>query len=204
MVLIAFLSAMSPTNFNDKSYSLCDTAESVKRVVQLLSSASYLAFDCEGENLGEEGGRLAILSLAATDVSPLHVYLFDAITLSDDELAPVFDLLTSTEHVKIMFDARMDFSELHHHHSVRLSGVLDLQLADIESRARRGEGVANQLERLSPYLRRNDVAKDRAGYATIHRLNGLGFCMKEHGIVDNIDDAKPCMPVSPFTYSEQS
>lgn len=168
-------------------YTLCDTPSSVAPAVVALSAASHLAFDSEGLCLGEIDGKLSLIALAGLPTTDPHVYLFDALALNTEQLEPVFELLRSEKHMKVMFDGRMDFSEVFHRHGVRLAAVLDPQLADVESRSRRGESFDKQRERLSPYLSRNEVAKQMHSYLQVHRLNGLAFCAKEHGV----DDDKP-------------
>lgn len=171
------------------AYTLCDTPSSVASAINALSSASYLAFDAEGKSLGERGGKLSVIALAVVPAAHPHAYLFDALSLDAVQLKPIFDLLHSQHPIKVVFDARMDFSELLHRHGVRLSAVLDLQLADVESRSLRGEDMDRQLERLSPYLARNEVRQQKTSYTQVQRLNGLAFCAKEHGVGD--DEGKP-------------
>lgn len=176
------------------AYTLCNTSGIVASATKKLSSAAYLAFDCEGQNLGEGKGRLSVISLATLPRIDPHVYLFDAIALTSKQLEPVFKLLQSRDHTKIMFDGRMDFSQLYHYHNTCLTTVLDLQLADVESRSRRGEGLNEQLQRLFPFVTRNEITRQQSSYTQIHRLNGLASCAKEHGVVACGNDAKPREP----------
>jgi exonuclease 3'-5' domain-containing protein 1 len=158
------------------------------RAVEALRSCSYIVCDCEGVSLGGKGGKLSLISLRAlpTVDNPVpHIYLIDAIALDDRVLRPVYDLLQSNVYTKVMFDARMDWCELYHRHGVNLTRVLDLQLADVLSRRRRGEDSNRQLERLSPFLKTDEVRRHRELYALVQRLNGLGSCITEHGIVSN-------------------
>ncbi|KIP10779.1 hypothetical protein PHLGIDRAFT_41854, partial [Phlebiopsis gigantea 11061_1 CR5-6] len=159
-----------------------------------LRSCSYIVCDCEGTNLGSQGGSLSLIILLGipTDNQGPHVYLIDAITLGKSNMEPVFALLRSEQCTKIMYDARMDWSELFHHHNVKLARVLDLQLADIQSRRRRGETENQQLARLSPFCGEADVKSHRSSYAKIHRLNSLESCAVEHGVVGANEKVKIC------------
>lgn len=171
---------------------LCNNVATMTRAVSALRSCSYIVCDCEGTNLGSQGGTLSLIILLGipTDNQEPHIYLIDAITLGTRNMLPVFDLLRSEEHTKIMYDARMDWSELFHRHNVELSHVLDLQLADIQSRRRRGETENQQLARLPPYCGEADVKSHRSSYTKIHRLNSLESCAAEHGVTSATEKVK--------------
>ena len=171
------------------TYTLCDTTATASEAVEVLRHYRYLALDCEGIDLGTVGGKLSVIAMAglsdatrvATDVS-IHVFLFDVLTLEPTLLEPAFALLRSPHVTKVVFDGRMDFSELFHRHGVELIQVLDLQLADVESRRIRGESLEKQLDRLSSYCQRREVQSQPRSYHYVHRLNGLAFCASEHGV----------------------
>lgn len=158
----------------------------MNRAVDALRSSSYIICDCEGSDLGSRGGNLSIISLAAlptsADPDP-RIYLIDAIKLSDQQLQPIYNLLQSDQHTKIMYDARSDWCEFYHRHGVELVRVLDLQLADIESRRARNETQEQQLARLPLFCSEEEVKNYRTSYTKIHRLNGLGASALEHGAV---------------------
>lgn len=165
---------------------VCDDVTAVTEAIKALQSYSYIACDCEGLSLGEERGSFSLIALggiSTSDVDSIQVYLFDAIKLGKDGLQPVFELLGSDERKKVVFDGRMDYSELYHRYNgAELAPVLDLQLADVESRALRGEGEDRQLARLSPYCHRNEVQSQPQSYRLVHRLSGLSGCVAEHSI----------------------
>lgn len=172
---------------------LCDNVSSLNRANDALRSSSYIVCDCEGSNLGAEGGNLSIISLAAlpfsTNPEP-YVYLIDTISLNDEQLKPIYDLLRSNKYTKIMYDARMDWSELYHRHGVELTHVLDLQLADVESRKARKETPEQQLARLPHFCSTEAISRERTSYAKVQRLNGLGPCTVEHGVVGPSENPK--------------
>ena len=165
---------------------LCNNVATMNRAVAALRSCSYIVCDCEGTHLGASGGSLSLIVLCGipTDNNRQpHVYLIDAITLKGRALEPVFALLRSDEHTKIMYDARMDWSELFHRHNVELHRVLDLELADVDSRSLRGEGPDAQLTRLFSFCKESNVESQRSSYLEIHRLNSLEACATEHGVI---------------------
>jgi len=55
-----------------------------------------------------------------------------------------------------------------------------MQLADILSRAKRGEAERQQMWRLRPFIHPADLNGCWKQYARIHRLNGLVKCCFEH------------------------
>jgi exonuclease 3'-5' domain-containing protein 1 len=164
-------------------YILCADESSLADAITAIQPASVLALDCEGKYLGVEGGTLSLINLRALEPETSKIYLIDTVSLTKDQLGPIFDIIQSFSVTKIVFDGRMDFSELYHGWSVSLRGVFDLQLADVDSRRQRGEGEEEQLFRLSPYLHRREISGQPGSYSAVHKLCGLDQCVKEHGIV---------------------
>ncbi|KAG5634760.1 hypothetical protein DXG03_005695, partial [Asterophora parasitica] len=78
---------------------LCDNEAAVESALVPLSIALILAFDSEGNNLGQDKGKLSLLSLRI--IEPLsssgRTFLFDAVALPGSSLRPVFDILESPE-----------------------------------------------------------------------------------------------------------
>ena len=164
-------------------YILCADDSSLADAIAAIQPASSLALDCEGKDLGVEGGTLSLISLRVLEPETSGIYLIDTISLTKDQLSPIFDIIESSSVTKIVFDGRMDFSELYHGWSVSLRGVLDLQLADVDSRHQRGEDEEDQFSRLSPYLHRREISGQPGSYSAVHKLCGLDQCIKDHGIV---------------------
>ncbi|KAG6915174.1 hypothetical protein DXG01_012857 [Tephrocybe rancida] len=128
-------------------YTLCDNRISVESALVTLQQSTILAFDSEGLKLGQVGGKLSFIVLRS--IQPVFTpgsFLFDAIKLSEEDIRPIFDILESSSVQKVVFDGRMDSSCLYHDHGVHLQNIVDLQLADIKSRAMRGEGFKEQLQ----------------------------------------------------------
>ncbi|GLB41423.1 putative 3'-5' exonuclease [Lyophyllum shimeji] len=166
-------------------YIYCDTPAALESALPTLRSSPALSFDCEGHNLGRLNGSLSLLTFRTMFPSPdatNTTFIIDALTLPASSLLPIFSLLESDTVLKVVFDGRMDFSCLLHQHAVRLQHVLDLQLVDIASRARRGEGEHAQMARLARVVSWADLAANRGAYRSIHRLAGLRPCAEEHKV----------------------
>jgi exonuclease 3'-5' domain-containing protein 1 len=181
------------------AFTLCENEDSVKSALTILKDASVVAFDCEGQDLGQEGGKLSLISLRV--IQPLFSttnFLFDAVKLTTMMLRPVFDLLESTDIQKIVFDGRMDYSCLFHDYGVSLANVLDIQLADIKSRATRGEGENAQMARLHKAVRPGELSANRQLYKMIHKLCGLMQCGEEHNIIAREFTNRSCVFTTPL------
>ncbi|KIM24703.1 hypothetical protein M408DRAFT_331672 [Serendipita vermifera MAFF 305830] len=172
------------------SYRICNTPESLAAAVRVLSQHSHIFLDCEGRNLGTVSGKLSLLNLGvahATDDGEqrLLIFLIDVLAFPKDRahhLSPIFDIMSSEKVFKIVFDGRMDASELLHGHRVQLNNVLDLQVADILAREKRGESRDQQLQRLRGFLPKHELARNPDMYLYVHKLNGMGSAMREYGI----------------------
>ena len=127
-------------------YILCADDSSLEDTIAAIQRASALVLDCEGKDLGIEGGTpsLSLISLRALEPETSRIYFIDTISLMKSQLNPILDIIKCPSVTRIVFDWCMDFGELYHGWSVFLSGVLDLQLADVGSRHRRGEGEEDQ------------------------------------------------------------
>lgn len=166
--------------FLPTDYVFCDNEASLQIALTAIQATSQnIILDCEGLNLGQQGGTLSLITLRTTGLAP-QIFIIDVIGIGITPLRPLFDLLESPALHKVVFDGRMDYSALYHEHGVTLDGLLDLQLADIQSRTLRGEDMNNQLRRLSPYLYKREISSQRTSYTSVQKLSGLGQCMREH------------------------
>ncbi|KAK0204363.1 ribonuclease H-like domain-containing protein [Desarmillaria ectypa] len=160
-------------------YILCADTRAVAEAVPVLSSYSHLVVDCEGDRLGCEGGRLSLLTVTpASDHVP--IYIFDLLRLKRKNMRRVFDLLRNASRVKIFFDGRMDYSALWHEYGVPIVGVIDLQLADLHSRQKRGETDSKRLGRLRAYLPRNMITRNPDECRALTCMSSLTSCAREH------------------------
>ena len=163
---------------------LCDTEASLSNALEAISGCSHIFLDCEGTELGTQGGSLSTIAIGSlTTAGGVEVFIIDAIVLKGS-LQPLFAVLSAETPFKVMWDGRMDSSELYHRYGVTLRGVLDLQLADIASRAARGEGEDAQFGRLKGPVKPGELRGSAHCYRQVHRLNGLDKCAKEHEVVD--------------------
>lgn len=166
---------------------LCATPESLRAAVQALAGHTHVFLDCEGQTLGVVGGKLSLLNLGVVDrdrSSRLQTFLIEVLAFQGSmaqQLNPIFDLLRSEQVFKVVFDGRMDASELLNGHGVQLKNALDLQVADIASREQH-ESVDRRLQRLVGFLPQYEVNRNRALYLQVQRLNGLDYAMIEHGV----------------------
>lgn len=164
-------------------YILCDDNSSLAGAIAAIQLASVLVLDCEGKTLGVEGGTLSLIILRALEPNISKTYLIDAISLTKGQLNPIFNILRSSSVTRIMFDGRKDFSELFHGCNVYLRGVLDLQLADVDSRRQRGENQWKQISRLLAFLPGREVYRKQYFYSAVQKLSGLEGCIGEHKII---------------------
>ena len=178
------------------SYRLCNTPETLSIALKHLSTAKVVYFDCEGKDLGDQGGILSILSLGCvtppsedTNSETLSIFLIDTLALQtttlqtnndnpSSPLAPIFAILAGTEVLKVGFDLRMDTSELRHGHNVELTHVLDLQIVDLMCRDQTEAAI---LRRLTGYLPPQEVHQNREVYKHVLRLNGLDKALVDQG-----------------------
>ncbi|XP_063687854.1 piRNA biogenesis protein EXD1-like [Bolinopsis microptera] len=112
---------------------LVDTVAKVKTTVKELRRQKEISVDCEGNNLSREG-TLDILIIGTVN---RKVFLFDITKMGVSAFdAGLRDLLESGCDVmaKLMYDCRNDSDALMHLYDVKLAGVLDLQLVEIDSR----------------------------------------------------------------------
>lgn len=171
---------------NIDDYVWCDDERSLRDATDVIERCSEVVLDCEGQDLGQQGGSLSLINFRTIGPEIPNTYLIDVLSLTKDALRPVFDIIQSSSPTKVMFDGRMDYSELFHEYGTPICGALDLQLADIHSRRQRGEDEEDQLRRLSPYLKRGEVVGQQNSYTQVHKLCSLQQCLREHSVDNGI------------------
>lgn len=172
------------------SFRLCDNFDQLQIAIRTLSAASTIYFDCEGYELGHYEGRLAIISMGVLERDQgedrLSIFLIDVLAFrgkrKSKHLIPIFDIIRSDTIVKVVFDGRSDASELLHGSNVTLRRVVDLQVADITSREKRGETQEQRFERLRGLLPRREIEENKSLLRQVQRLNGLVPALLEHGV----------------------
>ncbi|EJD01980.1 uncharacterized protein FOMMEDRAFT_157145 [Fomitiporia mediterranea MF3/22] len=156
-------------------YTICTTEESVSKAVEVLADAEYIILDCEGRDLGSASGALSLISLGTPHAS--DIFLFDILLLPHHALQILFNAVLSLTpaaraKTKVVWDGRMDYSELFFSYTCPIENVLDLQLADILSRAKRGQNDKQRLDRLSRRaFPRSEIRKLQL--EEVHALNGM-------------------------------
>lgn len=124
-----------------RDFELVETSGRLKDMVKALSTTGCMAIDCEGVDLGQPGGQLSLIQIAARKPSStsLSIYVVDVTLLdwrafhhrldpSDPSSPSLKTLLESQEVTKLIFDARSDASALLRHFNVKLRGSYDLQV----------------------------------------------------------------------------
>ncbi|KAH8921005.1 hypothetical protein BT69DRAFT_1264957 [Atractiella rhizophila] len=154
---------------------LCDNEAFIQSAAQSLGSGDdpIVAFDAEGLDLGDLKGMLSIMSCYSLS-SESVVYLIDAVSVAPAALEPIFKLLRDKKVTKVLWDGRMDQSELWNSYGVKMEGCLDLQLADVLQRSK-VEGWDKRVDRLvrKRYTTLSRALKDREMFGQIHALRGL-------------------------------
>lgn len=168
-------------------YTLCTTLDNVKLAAQELANSEYIILDCEGLELGTEIGALSLLCLSGPEAAT--VYIFDVLSLPKEALQLLFSDVLGTvgsddtkQKIKVVWDGRMDFSELFFNHKYELSPTLDLQLVDILSREIRREGDHSRLQRIC----RRDFPwsiVSKLQLEGVHRLTSLDRALYEHSVL---------------------
>nr|GAT47477.1 predicted protein [Mycena chlorophos] len=159
---------------------LHNTPKSVSAVINALKNADTIFFDCEGVDLGKEGGSITLLSFGTPGSPVIHLVHIPPIGMA--RLRPIFDLLISNKIQKVVFDGRMDQSALYYECGrVLLRNVVDLQLVALRVQRRGQEpGAKRQLWRLTQfYLPKEVVAERQDLYRHVHKLPGLAPIVEE-------------------------
>jgi len=161
---------------------LCETDASLSDALETISNASHIFLDCEGTELGTRNGSLSTITVGVfTNADDIKAFVIDAIVLKTS-LQPLFAVLDAETPIKVMWDGRMDSSELYHRCGVTIRSVLDLQLADVVSRQIQGEDEDDQFQRLRGPVKPGELQGSPHCYRQVHRLNGLDKCATEHHI----------------------
>ena len=165
------------------NYIFCDHPPSFAHAVNFLRRCPFLILDCEGYDLGRAGGCVTLICVG----TPLaeHIFIFDVISpfLTRRDIDGLLDLFTDANILKVVWDGRMDYLELWTTYGVALSHVLDLQVAEVVSRASvRGEGEPQRLKRLhNSVVHASMTSKYGLRLDGLHSVIGLQRCWKECG-----------------------
>ncbi|KAJ8091046.1 hypothetical protein AAF712_007644 [Marasmius tenuissimus] len=176
---------------------VCDTEEGLTKAISELRTYHTLILDCEGEELGAQGGALSIISIRgvySTSSSPPKTFLFDLVNLvplgePSTLLGPLFDLLSSTTTRKVVYDGRMDFCAIWFGYGATLNNVVDLQVAEVQ-RKMRTESVEARMRHLGRFFspKATQAPSKREKYIHIHPLTGLGACLMANELAEKPKD----------------
>ena len=131
-----------------------------------LERNTLLAVDCEGESLSRKGA-LTIITVATEE----KAYIFDVLKLGEAVFSSgLGEILEDRSREKLMFDCRQDSDALWHQFSVKLTGVLDLQLLEIIYRRENSGSATSQL---SSKRKRRSQRTDE-----VEKIYGFGHCLE--------------------------
>lgn len=168
---------------SSQQYTLIDSKDGLVEAVNHLQEANHVVLDLEGVELGEVGGALSIMILRPIgSKSPSKTYILDIAQLPVDDLTPLFDLLRADAPVKVVFDGRKDFCELHHTYGVTLGKTMDMQIAEIRLRVLQGQTPLEQV-RLYPVWLRSRAVSRPSDYTDVHNIISLDHCAKKLGLI---------------------
>lgn len=181
-------------------YTYCANVPTLAYATRVLASSPFLIVDCEGKNLGAADGVLSLMCIGTANAE--HIFVFDVLALRSRNalawLGRVLDLLADPSLKKIMWDCRNDFLEISATYGVALQGVLDLQLAEIESRASlRGEKEWKRIARLAAGGRRLPlplVKQNPDLFLGVHSLQGMDACLRQAQLLTTGKDRKSIPP----------
>lgn len=184
-------------------YTYCANAPAVANAARVLARSPLLIVDCEGKNLGAADGVLSLMCIGTAKAE--RIFVFDVLALrSRNALAwlhSVLLLLADPSVKKIMWDCRNDFLEIWATYGVMLQGVLDLQLAEIESRVSvRGEKEWKRISRLAAGGRRLPLPLIKQNpdlFSGVHSLQGMDACLRQARLLTMGKDRKSTPRVVP-------
>lgn len=162
-------------------FTVCTTLSQVFCSLDALTQADFLVLDCEGRDLGCEGGALSLLSIGTHKYT--EVFVYDVVELGHAGLLPILRLLARPDILKIVWDGRMDYNELFFAHGTTIEHVLDLQIVEIVSRAIRGEDENRRLSRLKRYFKPSAIREDQSQFLDLQIVIGMQQCLRDHRLI---------------------
>lgn len=109
------------------NYKLITTAEELPHIAEELRAQPMIGLDTETTGLDPHTSKLRLLQLAAPDAS----YIIDCFRLQPAQLAPLGELISSEQPIKIAHNAKFDSKFLLKHLGWRMSGIFDTYLASL-------------------------------------------------------------------------
>lgn len=178
-------------------YVFCNDLPSVASATRILALSPVLIIDCEGRLIGTLTGALSLMCIGTERAE--HIFIFDVLALRPfkSHLTPLLSILTNSQIKKVMWDCRNDFLEIQSEYNITLTGIVDLQLAEIQARtAVRGE---SDFQRIQRFARGSGPAlllalrQNRELFLGVHRLQGMDACIRLAGVLATGKDRRCCV-----------
>lgn len=128
------------------NYQLITVADELPQVAAELRAQPVIGLDTETTGLDPHTARLRLLQLSTSQ----SCFLFDCFHWSPEQLAPLFDVLTAVQPIKIAHNAKFDWKFIARHLGVRMNGIFDTYLASVLASA----GDENERHGLEPVANR--------------------------------------------------
>ncbi|KZT54187.1 hypothetical protein CALCODRAFT_409266, partial [Calocera cornea HHB12733] len=165
-------------------YVYCTTEEAVAAATAVLSGSEYVILDSEGQNLGRGDGKLSLVCIGTPHADKIFVFDAVSVTKSVATAGGLTALLANENIRKVVWDGRMDYLEILLTWGVAIKGAVDLQIAEILSRAAvRGESDRRRLDRLEDgFFSSVDVIGNSKLFEGLHLVLGMQKCLEFLGL----------------------
>jgi len=152
------------------NYTIIDNNSAIPKAIENIKESKVISVDIEGDDLSRKGQITIIQVKTEKD----FIFIFDAFKLEKKELLPLFEVLESTEILKLVFDFRNDVDALLHQFDVRPKNLLDIQIVEFFIREELEKKNSKQI--LDWF--KNCVTKGKINWYSLY-LPGLKTRMKQ-------------------------
>ncbi|KAI6112302.1 ribonuclease H-like domain-containing protein [Pisolithus croceorrhizus] len=167
-------------------YVYCNDLLSVEYATHTLADSPVLIIDCEGRNIGALGGALSLICIGTERAEQIFVFDVPALKPFKLHLQPLFRTLANSAVKKVMWDCRNDFLEIQSEYNVTMTGIVDLQLAEIRARTTvKKEGDFRRKWRFTRGSRPvplQSIDQNPELFFEVHRLQGMHACIRQLGL----------------------
>ncbi|KAI6026635.1 hypothetical protein BKA83DRAFT_4030770, partial [Pisolithus microcarpus] len=118
-----------------------------------------------------------------------QIFVFDVLALEPfkSRHQPLFRILTNPAVKKAMWDCRNDFLEIQNEYNVMMTGIVDLQLAEIQARTtvkREGDYQHKcRFTRGGCSVPLQTINQNAELFFEVHRLQGMDACIRQAGLL---------------------
>ncbi|KAI5995950.1 ribonuclease H-like domain-containing protein [Pisolithus albus] len=164
----------------------CNDLPSVAHATRILADSPVLIIDCEGRNIGVLGGALSLVCIGTERAE--QIFVFDVLALEPfkSHLQPLLRILTDSAVKKVMWDCRNDFLEIQNEYNVMMTGIIDIQLAEIQARTtvkREGDFQHKcRFTRGGCSVPLQTIIQNAELFFEVHRLQGMDACIRQAGL----------------------